>query len=577
MEKKRIQEIGEMLSQVDALWLNEVGVSGYTAFTWCDCSEIVIKNGERYFRLISHPVGEDGFFTVEEVSQSETERFSCEVDVAEGFRFGRLFFECGPEAPDGIYFQAENAEIFVHALEHCFAFSKHTLKEDTDKTAGSLMEKYRVARRLSKRFFCYEKCVCCGHVLSVRQFSPEKKCPYCGEFPVCVDIKEVHVVFCREYEDFLFLRDEEVLRALKREDRKYHIGVDYLRLVLPYELCIGNIADPPFSNAIAYAHRHSVPYMVEDQLEKLDLASSKASIYLWIVEDTANELMNLWYFSSVFERFENVFLVRRETGGGAVEALEAKTGLTKQDLRHMRDRFDEIKGWNAECLVGDSRGVAPCTMRRMADLVLEGISKRYAPIGEILDCARETFRKNGLGTVRYQTVREVVYYLLKTGEIKSDRPIFWWGFDGNALSHCKYRRASARKKKEPAVLVVSAVFSAFEYGETLSLYRMMDDSSVLYSEQDGRTVVGRDGIVDYIEIHGVGRDFEGKEVFCDLVNSGMLDGEGADLSVLVRYEKDGDSEALLVKVWESASIVQRMEIGKAKEARDFSVAEQAEE
>jgi hypothetical protein len=31
MKKKQIYEIGEMLSQIDALWLNEVGVSGYTA------------------------------------------------------------------------------------------------------------------------------------------------------------------------------------------------------------------------------------------------------------------------------------------------------------------------------------------------------------------------------------------------------------------------------------------------------------------------------------------------------------------------------------------------------------------
>ena len=248
----------------------------------------------------------------------------------------------------------------------------------------------------------------------------------------CV-IKEVHVSFETVYSDSFsfFLSNEALNGILNRTGKKYRVGVDYQRLCLRYELCIGSIADPPYSNADFYAHHYTLPQEAQEgnarQLEKLSGIDSAVPVYLWLNDYDANGLLNLLYFSKEFERFENVFLVRwyhteKDFNGSKfsmIKALKHKTRLSKQDLYDMSARFCEIQKWNAELLVGDSFHIEPWPLSRLEEYVLFCMTERYRYFNSIFSNVCKVIKKATSLQISYHMFQEAVYHLMMLGKIES--------------------------------------------------------------------------------------------------------------------------------------------------------------
>ena len=118
-----MKKIAELLSDIDSVHISDKlfeMINGQS----CDCSEIVIKNGDRYIKLSSKPLGDDGYIEIDTVTGYAQSQFPYEVDIyKENFKFDKFcLLENG--LIDGIRFRADGVFLFVFALEHNLVLTK---------------------------------------------------------------------------------------------------------------------------------------------------------------------------------------------------------------------------------------------------------------------------------------------------------------------------------------------------------------------------------------------------------------------------------------------------------------------
>ena len=424
------------------------------------------------------------------------------------------------------------------------------------------------------------QCMNCAHTLSFREWGVDRICPHCGKCSVNVDIKEIHVAFAPLLlDDVCFLmEDEGVNHALGRDRKEYYAGVDYLRLQPEYELCIGDISDPPKSNAIVYAHRYRSSHesKLEYQLQqKLSIAQNNASVYLWIRGNDANEVMNLLLFAKEFQRFEHVYLVRwfglQEDDDASkqsiINALDEKMHLSKQDIDDLYARFLKIQGWRADCLLGNYERIEPWTYQQLEECVLRFITKNYRKNGSIYNDAMEEIRKESTYYFSYHMFEEILHRLMMQGKIESHGACMWWGSNEFNNMICTQKFRLARKNCSHDFCEDDAFYAlryAFEVGYTYPLYPLLDENAVLLKEEE--EIRGRWQILEYIEIDGSARINTKKEsVTCHIVK--VQEGEHyekGDVYVVVRYEKDEKKDIWLIDVTLGHGRIQKLVISKPK-------------
>ena len=432
----------------------------------------------------------------------------------------------------------------------------------------------------------YNNCVNCGSALKITEWGPNRICPICGQNTVNVDIKEVHVFFGDSHSQSFqyFIKDEALDTVLKRNrsGKDIHIGVDYHYMRLYYELCFGNISNPPYSNANYYAH-HSGSYRValarrESAFEKLGSVDNTVPIYLWLSDNEANEYMNLLYFAKSFERFENVFLVRwnhteedfEHAKFTMIDALERKVKLSVNELDELSAKFTEIQSLNAECLMGNSYGVEPWLFSKVEKYVLDCMDSKYKHFGEIYSNVFDLIEKETSFYISYHMVEEAVHRLMMIGKIESHGACEWWGESGynNVLctqSFCIETRQPTQCSYND---VLNIVCDAFEFGYTYPLYDLLDDDSMLV--KDEQTVIGKWGIIEYIENDGAHRVHSCKQkVECNIAK--VASGKGYqkdDIYIYLGYK--GDSwEHWIVKVLFDGTTIRNIEFSKPRAGLDL--------
>ena len=57
------KKIEELLSIIDSLYMSDKFFEMISQSS-CDCDEMVIKNGDKYILLTSHPLGEDDYLEI---------------------------------------------------------------------------------------------------------------------------------------------------------------------------------------------------------------------------------------------------------------------------------------------------------------------------------------------------------------------------------------------------------------------------------------------------------------------------------------------------------------------------------
>ena len=430
------------------------------------------------------------------------------------------------------------------------------------------------------------KCANCGVTLKITEWGPNRICPICGEHTVKVDIQEVHVFFSDLHLQSFdrFINDEEVSAVLqrKRDGKDFHSGIDYLFMHLYYELCIGNISNPPYSNANYYAHHYSscksALLRSERASKKLDSVDSTVPIYLWLSDNDVNEFMNLLYFAKLFNRFENVFLVKwihteKDFPGSKltmVKALTEKTKLTAKDLDDLSDKFTKIQGWNAECLVGNSELVEPWSFSRIEEYVLGCMSEKYRGLGNIYSDVLKAIKKDTSYRICYNTVTEAVHRLMMVGKIKSRGACMWWGSsDNNNLLCTQFFCIANRQPRQYSYEdALDIVCDAFEFGYTYPLYDLLNDSSILLKEE--HSITGKWDIIEYIESIGSHRiNYCHQNVECDItkVEEGK-DYQKDDIYILLVYLEYEEEKKLhdswLLKIYFDDNIIHKIEFSKPK-------------
>ncbi len=434
-------------------------------------------------------------------------------------------------------------------------------------------------------------CVNCGHTLKITEWGPSHMCPACGKCTVNVDIKEVHVFFGDNHSQSFeyFIKDEALDSALQRnrKGKDIYMGVDYHYVRLYYELCLGNISNPPYSNDNYYAHysgSHRVALARRERaFEKLNSVDNTVPVYLWLSNNEANEYMNLLYFANTFERFENVFLVRwnhteKDFDGAKfsmVEALERKVMLSIKELNEFSARFTEIQSWNSECLVGNSDAVEPWPFSKVEEYVLSCMTNRYRNLGTIYSDVLEAVRKGTSFCIDYHMVEEAVHRLMMLGKIKSHGACMWWGESccNNMLFTQSFRKADRQPKSYTFDEALHAVCDAFELGYTYPLYDLLDEDSILTAED--QTTSGKWGIIEYIENDGAFRVHSCKQkVTCDItkVEDGK-DYQKDDVYILLCYEEEESKDYWFVKVLFAGNTIRNIEVSKPKEGLKLIAAE----
>lgn len=422
-------------------------------------------------------------------------------------------------------------------------------------------------------------CVNCGSTLKITEWGPNRICPFCGQNTVNVDIKEVHVFFGGNHSQSFeyFIGDEALDTVLKRNRKgKIYMGIDYHYVSLYYELCIGNISDPPYSNDNYYAHHYGSHIgawaLRERAFGKLDSVDSTVPIYLWLSDNEANEYMNLLYFASVFKCFENVFLVKwnhteknfDDAKFTMIKALERKIKLSTKDLEEFSSRFAEIQGWNSECLVGNSETVEPWLFSRVEEYVLSCMTDKYRTLGSIYSDVFKAVKKDTSFHIGYHMVEEAIHRLMMTGKIKSQGACMWWGETcyNNMLCAQSFRKEERQPQNHSYYDALVVVRDAFEFGYTYPLYDLLDDASSLVVKN--HTIIGKWDIIEYIENSGTWRvHCREQKVTCDIAK--VVEGkeyQKDDIYLMLCYEEEETYDYWLVKVIFGDNIIRSIEVSK---------------
>ena len=272
-------------------------------------------------------------------------------------------------------------------------------------------------------------------------------------------IKEIHVYFSTEHKSAFeyFVSDERLNGVWERDSHEYEIGEDYERICLSYELCMGDISNPPFSNAELHRHFFGSAEAVEKknkrQIEKLQNIGNTVPVYLWLDGDSSNGLMNLLYFSAEFFRFDTVYLVRwihtEKNFDGSLrsmlEALKGKVILTALELEAMSKRFAIVQELHAECLLGDSENIVPWSYEKLEECVLKSASRRYRGVGSIYVDTLKAVKKETSYNISYNAVLEAVYRLTVQGKLESNTVFCPFDRAIGELAELKFRIPKKRK------------------------------------------------------------------------------------------------------------------------------------
>ena len=395
------------------------------------------------------------------------------------------------------------------------------------------------------------------------------------------DIREVHVFFGNRYtENFSAFIEEGCFREPLGRTEDFS-RESYLLLCFDYELCFGSIKDPPYSNANFYAHRYDTAenarVRCEAQREGLAGIASSVPIYLWLHDNHANGLMNLLCFSAEFERFDTVFLVEwehtEEDFDGAkfsmLKALEKRTRLTNQNIRGLSARFSEIQGLGAECLLGNSTLIEPWPLARVEDYVLGCMTRKYRYFGAIYLDVFDAVKRDTSFLIDYKMVIEAVHHLMLTGKIVSRDACMWWGDRqyNNVLDTQSFALAGRQRRCRTHTEAVNIVLDAFEFGYIYPLYALLTETATLSHEELPEEIVGREGIIEFIENDGVRRTSALRQkVLCDfgvfVCKEDNRTHKGAYL--LLGYQDEELLEGFTVKILFDGNKVSRMEITRTE-------------
>ena len=423
-------------------------------------------------------------------------------------------------------------------------------------------------------------CVSCGKTLKITEWGPNRTCPYCGKETVKVHIKEIHVSFSKVHETSWrdFLSDIRLNDVLGRTD-KYTVGIDYERMRLSYELCYGDISDPPYSNANYYAHHAGTATIAEKGIkarrEQLAGMDKSIPVYLWLSDNDADGLMNFLYFAKDFEQFDNVYQVEwlhtetdwDSTTDSMIDAIKTKKRITKDEMNNLYSRFKEIQSWNAECLIGNSELIEAWSLAQLEQYILACLSaEEYYPFGSIFMDVSEAVERDTSYRITYSMIMEAVHQMMLVGKIESHGACEWWGEGcyNNLISTQSFRIANHQCQSYTYDGALKIVAEAFEYGYTYPLYDLLDENAVLI--WDDNKVVGRKPIIEYIENSGEERIHCLKQsVECAItkVEEGTNYQNGENF-ILVVYSKEEEKEYWLIKVRFNGAVIENIEITKPK-------------
>jgi hypothetical protein len=341
------------------------------------------------------------------------------------------------------------------------------------------------------------------------------------------------------------------------------------------ELSVGDISNPPYSNAFAYAHRYSsaqsMEMYVENQRNKLAQASDDAIIYLWINERDGNAYLNLLKFASLFKRFKTVYLIRcgseKDMQNDAYEPNDSfvnRSRLTNEELDAMTSEYSRIVSLGGEYRVGCYGDVRICTEEYLLGFVMGEMTNRYRGFNSIYSKVQESFKSATSYIIAYNMVEELVWRLMTQRKVRSHGACMWWGESGynNMLSTQSFRKIELQPRNTSANDALKAICNAFEIGYTYPLYYWLDENSTITNGKE--TVVGKRAVIDYIENYGSYRVNSCKEKASCCITK-VEEGNGYqkdDVYILLNYEKDESNEFWLLKAELDGSLIRNIEISK---------------
>ena len=400
-------------------------------------------------------------------------------------------------------------------------------------------------------------CRQCGEEIDYIEFGVGKECSHCGKEMATVNITEVHVAF----EDSVYSH----ICFDTRGTQAFELGIDYQKILLDYELRIGDISNPPYSNANAYAQKYSSATarekIITKQLNKLNAVPSSAEVFLWLEPGDINGYMNLCYFADHFKRFSKVHLLSplsfEEISNNNDTPRDSSTAhilVTNINLDECSSKLNSREVEKADYRSGNCDKIVPCTCEWLKEQVLKRANSRYKKFGKLFVDVHNQIKADTGNIVSFDVVAHVVNELVLEWRLKSNGAYMWWGDSSynNMLCTQSFKLDNFDEldyvEYETALTMV---LKAFDVGFTYPLYDILDENATLTFVDEDRTICGRRQIIEFIENDGAERIHVNKQtVTCDIlkVAEGERYGVG-DKIILLTYECEKElNQHYIVKI-----------------------------
>ena len=410
------------------------------------------------------------------------------------------------------------------------------------------------------------KCKQCGEEFNNEELGLNGTCSRCRKGSN-EKIREVHVAFDDSIYNNLYFRG--------RKNPPFEFGVDYQKVLLDYELCIGDISNPPFSNANAYAHKYSSAKAIEKniakRIEKINDVPSNADVYLWISDQNLNSYLNLCYFAPLFKRFENVFLVRicsddiENKDYKILDSLEKKKNVTSEDLDYFSLQIKNKEIAKSDYRIGIRDIIKPCSSEWIGRYILNNSNSRYKETLKIFSDVHDNIKSDTGYIVRCDVVLSAINDLVLDGLLCSHGDYMWWGDSHHNNMLCTQRIKKCNLSNSRPLSYEDSLFcvlQAFEMGLTYPLYEILDKDAIIEYVDENKTVCGSRKIIEHIENDGTDRVcVNNQKVFCDIMRIAEGDRYGVgEKCILISYEQQNEVKKRIVKIKYADGKIRRIEV-----------------
>ena len=357
------------------------------------------------------------------------------------------------------------------------------------------------------------RCRCCNGEISIDYYKQGKNCPHCHRKVFSKYVKQVYLSL--DYNNYFLQRLEK--------KNLYERTKDYELYTFRLSLDVGDISKyvcEDLSEALrlnqeTYSIMHidtdEVLNFASDLFRDLESYNEDVEIILCREKNNLNSLLNLYYLAPRLIKFKNVYEVEYNDENLILEAIKKKRKISKTDLKRYFDNFNKIAKEPSYFRILINNEVSHFKRNYFDDIALKIFTENFLNSSD--NVPRELLRlmnEHEGFLLSYEHILLIIRNLLNEEKLFTSSRL-GYGSLGCDYKDANYDIANCDDCVDFNKNVQAKLKKMFQLGSSHYIYNLLDENVIYHSLDIDKKVIGRDGVVNYLENVSIKLNHSGKD------------------------------------------------------------------